>query len=220
MRECAARFALVLVTLLSLAEVARAEGDRDDDRDGVSVVQAGDEVVAIDTVRGLRSSVRLRLEEEVLASDARGRIGVARTSQRLLGLRVGAGWEELSYNREERARPPAQTHIARSAALVPLGRRLAAFTAKSRRWFESSLAGDEALIGVRESRELLVAVTTRRLLAVDPALGDFVQFALDGDESARDASTADRAITILTDQRALTYTAGSGLWVSLGRSQR
>src|SRR4030095_3415583 len=131
--------------------------------DVLQIVVLGRRVIAIDGLAGTEISEDLQIREDVLWSEARGRIGVALTDHRILAVKTRSGaWQEAGYLRGERA--PASALLGEQVAWVLTGGRAFGFDGGSGNLVESSLGPRESVVAAQVSGAVAVVVTERRAL--------------------------------------------------------
>jgi hypothetical protein len=77
--------------------------DEIDRLDVISIQQDGRNLYGFNAVTGSRARVRLDIDEVVLFSQSRGRVGIVLTDRRALGLTAGGNFQEARYRIAERA---------------------------------------------------------------------------------------------------------------------
>lgn len=172
---------------------------------------AGRELLAIDAEGGGETPTRLRLDEQVLLTQSRGRVGVVLTDQRVLAVGVRSGaWQDARYLRGESR--PHQALLGDRVALVATDRRVLGFDGGSNNLVEQSLGPREQLLRTGVSANLAVAVTDRRALALSPFVGGFFEFPLRLGESIERLVASSDVATVTTSQRLLIFRGRAGVW--------
>ena len=175
----------------------------------------------MDPTGGSPAQLELTLDERVVASAQRGRLAVAATSERLVGLRAGERvFSELGYRVDERADPPTALRVEAQVAVVTLGRRAAALTTHSAGWFSVEFAPGERLERLESADRIAVLVTNRRALGISAQRGDFVALELGTAEAIESVAAADGALTVVTERRVLMLAEGGSRWTTLRRKKR
>jgi hypothetical protein len=205
-----------LLLLAGSAGAAEREGVRPEDRIDVALVDrqllairagGGSAVVAVD----------LELGETVLAKGSRGLVGIAMTSNRLLGVTsTSSGWHELRYRVRERAEPPATYELGDRIALVALPHRIAGFVPGGTGWVELALGPGEIPARVQARTNVAVAITSRRAIGFSARSG-FIEIPLMPDESEPSISLEDSTATLTTDHRVLVFRSGAVVWREVRR---
>ncbi len=207
-----------LAGLPARAENRRAPGETPL-ADVLQIVVLGRRVVAIDGLAGTETSESLELGENVLWSEARGRIGVALTDRRVLAVATrSAAWQAMRYLRGER--PPPSALLGERVALVLTGRRAVGFDGGSGNLVETSLGPRERVLAADTSGAVAVVVTERRALGLSPFTGGFFEAKLNLEEAIEEVSATGNVATVRTPRRILTFQAATGRWVELSRSLR
>lgn len=208
-----ARLRAVLAALLIAWPVQGAADHRDGDSDDdvVSIVPLERRVLAVNPVTGPVAETSLDVNEELLAYRTHGRLGVAVTTRRLLGITSrSAVWAELRLRVSEGGHTP-ELIVEERVALVRLGKRIAAINAASPVWHDVELASDEHVREIVSSGRVVAVVTDRRALAFSARVG-FVAESLSPTERLERATADDRSIQLVTSTRVLVFQEGSRRW--------
>ena len=188
--------------------------------DRVDVLLVDRRLIAVNATGQSVAELVLELGEEVVASGSQGRLGVAATTARLLGIRAGdPGWTELRYRVSERKSPPERLHLEDRIALVTLPMRIVALTSSSRGWLELGLSPGERVEGVLSDTNLAAVVTPRRAIAISDGSG-FVEIGLGPREQIESTSARSSSISLVTERRVLVFRAGSAFWVEVPRKDK
>ncbi len=208
---------MVLVSLVFFAGPTGATPPGVEVEDRIDVVRVGRRLLAVNA-DGPLAVVRLQLNERVRDLRSQGLVGVAATSDRLLGVTAeGATWRELDYRIEDRGAPTA-VYLGDRVALVPLARRLAGLGPSG--WVDLDLGVNERLRQIMADTNLVSAITDRRAIAFAPQSGGFVEIALTPREEIERTSIEDSSITLTTSRRVLIFRSGAGHWTELRRTDR
>lgn len=186
--------------------------------DRIDLVRVDRRLLAVDA-DGSTLEVDLELGERVLDLRSDGRVGIATTSARLLGVTTrSASWRELRLRVEERAAGPPAIHLGQRVAVVPLTSRLAALGAESSSWQEIELGPRESIDQLLIDANVAVAVTSRRLIGFAVASGGFVEEPLSPQERIEAASHQESSVALTTSRRLLVFRSGALRWVTRARS--
>lgn len=192
---------------------ARAEADLGDAvlEDVVEVVVIDRDVTAFDAEGSGRIRLRLDEGETVYWTGARGRVGVAITSKRLLGVAPGtSSWREAPLRLAESV--PERAWIGGRVALVLTGQRALAFDSRNGRWVENGIGPGETLVAIRVGQSTGLVVTNRRALGFSANAGKFFEIPLRIHERLEDFSAGSQVATITTSQRVLVFRSPTGAW--------
>jgi len=206
------RFWLALL-LLALPGSGAADPAGDDglDADVVSIVPLERRVLAVNPVTGPVAETALDVNETVLVFRTQGRLGVAVTNRRLLGITSrSAVWAELRLRVSE-AEPEPELVIEDRLALVRLRARVAGITSASPIWNFVELAGDENVREVVSAAQVAAVVTDRRAIGFSAGSG-FVAEPLGSTERLERSSADDRSVQIVTSSRVLVFQKGARRW--------
>jgi hypothetical protein len=185
--------------------------DADVDADVVSIVPLEHRVLAVNPVTGPVAETRLAVNETLVAYRTRGRLGVAATNRRLLGITSrSAVWAELRLRVRESTREP-ELVVEDRVALVRLADRIAGITAVSPIWHEVELASDEQVREVVSAARVAAVITDRRVIGFAQGSG-FVSETLAATERVERSSADDRSIQLVTPNRVLVFQEGARIW--------
>jgi hypothetical protein len=211
--------ASILLILLTAALAAAQQPDEVPLADVLEVLVLDRQLVAIDARGGGQRELALRLEERVLWTGARGRVGVALTDQRVLAVAVGsAAWQEADRQLDEEL--PGEALLGDRVALVVTSRRILGFDGGSGNLVESRLGVRERVLALRTGENVAVAVTDRRALGLSPMVGGFFEAKLSLVERFESLTAAANLATVTTDRRVLIFRAPSGSWEQRLRTLR
>lgn len=209
---------LPLTVLLPLAAQAQAP-DEVPLADVLEVLVLDRELVALDARQGGQLSERLRLQERVVWTGSRGRVGVVLTDARVLAVAAGsAAWQMAELGRDEP--PPAQALLGDRVALIITERRALGFDGGSGNLVESRLGVRERVLASRAGENVGVVVTDRRALGLSPLAGGFFPVKLRLEEQLEDVTAGANLVTLTTSRRVLIFRATSGTWEERSRTLR
>jgi hypothetical protein len=172
------------------------------------------ELVAIDGLAGTDTRAELELGEQVLWTDAHGRVGIAVTNRRLLAVATRSGaWQATRFRRGER--PPDGVLLGEQVAVAVTAQRALGFDGGSGNLVERTLGPRERVIAADASGAVGVIVTDRRALGVSPFAGGFFSTALRVEESVEAVAATGNVATVRTSRRLLTFQAAGGIWVEV-----
>jgi hypothetical protein len=177
--------------------------------DVIAIERDGRDLFAFDGLSGLRSTIRLELEEKVVFERTRGRVGLVLTNRRALGVASGSGWRQLRLQLQEKA--PTVGLVEDRIALVATDRRALAFT-ESGGWVEEKFSPNEAASALRAGASAAVVTTNRRALGMGSQLVRFVSEDLRVREELESVTAQDTLITLRTDRRILVFSAPRARW--------
>ena len=205
-----ARWLAVLLLVLPWIGSADPDGDSPD-ADVVSIVALERRVLAVNPTTGPVAETPLALNEVLLAHRAQGRMGIAATNRRLLGITSrSAVWAELRLRVSEGDDEP-ELVVEDRLALVRLQDRIAGITSASPVWHSAELAGDEDVLEIVSAAQVAAVVTDRRALGFAAGSG-FVAEALGSTERLLRSSADDHSIQLVTSTRVLVFQRGSRRW--------
>jgi len=185
--------------------------------DVLQIVITGRDVLALDARTGGQRSTRLDIDEKVLWSSARGRVGVVLTDHRMLAVStVSASWQEKRWRRAER--PPADVVLGARVAVAASDLRAFGFDGGSGRIVESGLGPREAVWAVNAGDNVGVVVTDRRALGVSAATGGFYPVRIRIDERLDGVSALASVLTLTTNERILIFRAFTRTWEERDRA--
>ena len=212
------RAALLLLAFLApapraLAADIRAPGDTPL-ADILQVIVLEREVLAVDGLGGTEIRQKLEIGEHVLASDARGKVGLVLTDRRLLAVAVrSAAWQDARFRRGEPV--PDGAFLGEQVALVVTPKRALGFDGGSGNIVEASLGPRETVLAVDAAGAVGVIVTDRRALGISPFAGGFFDEKLQIGETIESVAATGNFATVHTSRRLLTFQALTGTWVEL-----
>jgi hypothetical protein len=213
------RAALAASLLLTAAVAAAQQPGEVPLADVLEVLVLDRQLVAIDARGGGQRELALRLEESVLWTGARGRVGVALTDQRVLAVAAGsAAWQEADRQLDEKL--PGDALLGERVALVVTSRRVLGFDGGSGNLVESRLGIRERVLALRAGENAAVVVTDRRALGLSPMVGGFFEAKLSPVERFESLTAAANLATVTTDRRVLIFRAPSGSWEERPRTLR
>jgi hypothetical protein len=185
--------------------------DAAEDADVVSIVPLERRVLAVNPVTGPVAETPLAINESLLEYKTRGRLGVAATNRRLLGITSrSAVWAELRLRVSEAEHQP-ELVVEDRVALVRLRNRIAGISAAGPVWLDVELASDEDVIEIVSASQIAAVVTDRRAIGFSAGSG-FVAEMLGATERLERSSADDRSVQLVTSNRVLVFQAGSRRW--------
>ncbi len=177
------------------------------------------DLLAIDARQGGEISERLQLDESVLWLGARGKVGVAVTTRRILAVATGsAAWQETSYQRKES--PPIAPTLGDRVAIVVTNRRAIGFDGGSGNLVEYRLLPRERVVVTQVGANVAVIVTDRSALGLSPQRGGFFPVKLDVAERIESINAGSNVATLTTDRRVLIFRTPTGNWEERSRNLR
>jgi len=169
------------------------------------------DLLAISGRRGGQIAERLQLDESVLWLGARGKVGVAITTRRILAVATGSGsWQETSYLRGEQ--PPSTATLGDRVALVFTNRRGLGVDGGSGNLVEYRLGPKERLLASQVGANVAVFATERSALGLSPLKGGFFPVKLSVAERIESINTSANLATLTTDRRVLIFRTPTGSW--------
>jgi hypothetical protein len=182
----------------------------------IDVLLVDRDVLAVNAARGGQVSERLQLDETVLWLGARGKVGVAITTRRMLGVATNSGaWQEADYLQREQ--PPYAPVLGDRVALILTSRRALGFDGNSGNFVEYKLGPREHFIASRVGENVAVAITDRVALGLSPLTGGFFRVKIDVGERIESISTGSNIATVTTPRRVLIFRSPSGTWEERNR---
>jgi len=174
------------------------------------------DLLAISARRGGQVAERLQLDESVLWLGARGKVGVAITNRRILGVATGSGsWQETRYLRGER--PPLAPMLGDRVALVLTDRRALGVDGGSGNLVEYRLGPKERLLASQVGANVAVFATERSALGLSPLKGGFFPVRLSAAERIESLTTGANIATLTTNRRVLIFRTPTGTWEERNR---
>jgi hypothetical protein len=205
-----ALLAAVLTAPRALAQIAPPPDDFSIP-DVLQIAITGRDVLALDARSGGQRSTRLGIDEKVLWTGARGRVGVVLTDHRLLAVStVSASWQEKTWQRAER--PPADVVLGARVAVAASDVRAFGFDGGSGRIVEKDLGPREVVWAVNAGDNVGVVVTDRRALAVSAATGGFYPVHIRVSERLEGVSALASVVTLTLNDRLLIFRAFTRTW--------
>ena len=202
------------LTVGAAAGVARAQWVSPDEvplADLLEVLLIDRDLVAISARRGGQISERLQLDESVLWLGARGKVGVAVTTRRILAVATGSGsWQETSYLKGEH--PPLSPTLGDRVALVHTDRRALGVDGGSGNLVEYRLGPKERLLASQVGANVAIFATERSALGLSPLRGGFFPVKLSVAERIESITTGANLATLSTNRRVLIFRTPTGTW--------
>jgi hypothetical protein len=209
-RVCRTCLAALLLFALPWRGAADSRGDSLD-ADVVSIVPLERRVLAVNPVTGPVAETQLGLNEAFLGYRTHGRLGVAATNRRLLGITSrSAVWAELRLRVSEAEHEPEMV-VEERVAVVRLPSRIAGITSASPVWHDVELTGDEYVREIVSAAQVAAVVTNRRVLGFAAGSG-FVSEPLGANERLERSSADDRSVQLVTSDRVLVFQQGARRW--------
>lgn len=177
------------------------------------------ELVAVDAGRGGQLSERLQIGESVLWYAARGKVGIAITTRRILSAATGsASWQELGYGQNEV--PPMAAELGDRVALVITNQRAIGMNGTGGNLVEYRFGPRERFIASRVGNNVAVVATDRAALGLSPITGGFFRAKIGSAERIESITTAANIATLTTDRRVLIFRTPTGTWEERHRDLR
>jgi hypothetical protein len=221
----ACRFATCLLALglvAGAAATARAEPLTPSEiplAEVLEVLLLDRELVAIDAGRGGQLSERLQIGESVLWYGARGKVGIAITTRRILSAATGsASWQETSFGQNET--PPALATLGDRVALVITNRRALGMNGTGGNLVEYRFGPRERVLASQVGNNVAVVATDRAALGLSPITGGFFRAKLGAAERIEAITTSANLATLTTDRRVLIFRTPTGTWEERTRDLR
>lgn len=193
--------------------------DRGPLEDQLEIIEREYELVAIDAWSGLASVVDLGINEEVLWTAVRGRIGLAVTSRRVLSIVPAAsGWQEQEFGPNESG--PERIVLGDRVALVATDRRVLALDGMSGNWSQSDLGPRERVLSAAAGTNVAVAVTRTRVIGTAAGFGGLYEEDLGIREEAEALRVHGSFATVTTRRRYLTFRGNDASWQATEPSLR
>lgn len=198
----------VLVSIAIGSSVHASAGLRSEDR--VAVLEVDRKVVAVAGDSTL-AEFELSPDEKVVSVHARGTLGLALTTRRLLGIHAGAGnWLEVRYRVGES--DPPQIRLGDRVALAAFPHRVLALSSAGPSWHELDLGPGENPARLVAGANLGAIVTSRRVLGFSAGGSRFVQEPITPREDIERERVGDAMIALFTRRRVLVYQVGATRW--------
>jgi len=202
---------------LLASPLARAAfGDRPEDR--VTLTHVDNRLIAVTAAGFAAVLAPLELGESIVDLRARGNVGVAVTSRRLLAIQArAANFAEARYRISERP-PVAGDLLVRDRLIVAaFPSRILAFSPQIADWLQFGLGPGEKPIEMIGEENVAVVVTPRRAVAFSPLSSGFVEYPLTPGEVPERSTLGDDSVTLILPHRVLIFRAGDKQWSSLNR---
>jgi hypothetical protein len=213
---------LALVLLGSATPAARAEPTTPSQVPLAEVLELmllDGTLLAIDANRGGQVSEDLRIGESVLWYGARGKVGVAITTRRILSVATGSGsWQEVDYAQNEV--PPTTAVLGDRVALVLTNLRALGMNGTGGNLVEYRFGPRERVLGSRVGNNVAVVATDRAALGVSPFVGGFFRVKIGVGERIESITTGTSVATLTTDRRVLIFRTTTGTWEERNRDLR
>jgi predicted RNA-binding protein len=179
--------------------------------DVITIEVLGRDLLAYDLLGTGRPSVHLEVGEQIVWMKASGRIGVAVTDRRLLGVSVNGGnWQEVRYGVHETA--PERAMLGKRVALVVTDRRALGYDSRSGIWITEEIGPNERVEVARVGDSTALVVTDRKSYGLSPDTGGFYGIPMTIHEQVQSVSVKSNAATVSTSQRLLVFRAPTGAW--------
>ena len=217
--RCRSATWILAIGLVVATPVARSQpitGDQVPLADLLEVLLIDRNLLAIDARHGGQISERLQLDESVLWLGARGKVGVAITTRRILGVATGSGsWQEASYQQSEQ--PPVAPILGDRVAIVLTNRRAIGLDGGSGNLVEYRLLPKERVVVSQVGANVAVVVTDRSALGLSPQKGGFFPVKLSVAERIESITAGSNVATLTTDRRILIFRTPTGTWEERSR---
>ncbi len=189
--------------------------------DRVDLVHVDQQLLAIRGETGAVLEIPLEVGERVIDIQSGGLMGVASTSNRLLGITAASpDWTVLRYRVSERERGVARIYVQDRVAVASLPHRLVALNPSLKTWIRTALSPGESQPEILTGAQLAVAITPRRALGFSDQSSRFAEIQLGPRERIQRRSVEDSSITLVTERRVLVFRAGAASWVEVDRKKR
>ena len=210
---------LAICLTAALASAARAQGVTPDEvplAEVLDVLLVDRDLLAFSARRGGAVSERLQLDESLLWLGARGKVGVAITTRRVLSVATGSGsWQETSYLHGER--PPLEPILGDRVALLFTDRRALGVDGGSGNLVEYRLGPKERLVDSEVGANVAVFATGRTAFGLSPIRGGFFPVKLSAAERIESIDTGANLATLTTNRRVLIFRTPTGTWEERNR---
>ena len=174
------------------------------------------ELLAFSARRGGAVSEDLLLGESVLWLGARGKVGVAITTKRILAVATGSGsWQETNYLRGEQ--PPSSPTLGDRVGLVLTTRRALGVDGGSGNLVEYRLGPKERYLASEVGPNVAVVVTDRTAYGLSPIKGGFFPVRLNAGERIESLTSGSNIATLTTPRRVLIFRTPTGTWEERNR---
>ena len=174
------------------------------------LVQDG-QLLAIDAESGAETAARLELGEHVLLTRERGRVGIAVTERRILGVATISGfWQSLRLRRREPA--PREAELGDRVALLVTTQRVLGFVGRTGNFSEASIGPHEGLVARAVGANVLVVVTDRHALGLSADRGGFFDIPMLVNEHIESLAAFANHATLQTSNRLLIFRGPTGAW--------
>jgi len=194
----------------ALAPPARAD-ENTPIYDLLEVLVQDRQLLAINAETGNQVTAQLELGEHVLYTRNRGRVGIAVTNRRMLGVATISGfWQSERFRRREP--PPGDAVLGDRVALLVTPQRVLGFVGRTGNFSQANLGPRERLVDDAVGANVLVAVTARRALGLSADRGGFFEIPIFVDERIQSLSAFANHVTLQTFQRLLVFRGPSGAW--------
>ena len=187
--------------------------------DVLEVLELDRELLAVDARGGGETSIRLRLGERVQWKRAQGRVAIALTDQRILGVATGsAAWQQLDLMNGEEV--PGHAELGDRVALLLTSRRAVGFDAGSGNFLEAPLGLRERVIATAVGLNVGILVTDRRALGFSPQVGGFFDTPIQLGEPIERVEAQANVATVTTARRLLIFRTPTRTWEERWRTLR
>jgi hypothetical protein len=174
------------------------------------------ELLAFSARRGGAVSEDLLLNESVLWLGARGKVGVAITTKRILAVATGSGpWQETNYLRGEQ--PPSAPTLGDRVGLILTTRRALGIDGGSGNLVEYRLGPKEQYLASEVGPNVAVVVTDRTAYGLSPLKGGFFPVKLSAAERIESLTSGSNIATLTTQRRVLIFRTPTGTWEERNR---
>ncbi len=179
--------------------------------DVLDVLLLDRELLAIDAAGGGQTTLSLRLAEEVLWKNARGKIGIVVTTERILAVASNsASWQEVDYRAGET--PPKSAMLGDRVALITTSKRILGFDGGSGNLIEYRLGVREEILIKKTGRNVAIIVTTKHALGLSPFTGGFFPTPIFLGDEIEGVAAESNVATLTSNRRILIFRATTGTW--------
>jgi hypothetical protein len=179
--------------------------------DVLEILELDGKLLAVDARTGGQLELDLRLGERVQWRATRGRVGMALTDQRVLGVAVASGtWQQVELQNGEQV--PGHPELGDRVGLLLTSRRAIGFDGGSRNLLEASLGLRERVLATAVGRNVAVVVTDRRALGLSPSVGGFFDTPIQLGETVERILAESNIATVTTARRLLIFRTPTGTW--------
>lgn len=177
------------------------------------------ELLAIDAEHGGQRVERLRIDERVLWTGSRGKVGMVFTNERILAVTTNsASWQSEEYEADEV--PPARALLGDRVALAITSQRVLGFDGGTGNIIVYRPGIRETIIDARTGGNVAIVVTDRQAIGLSAFAGGFFPTPIHLGDKIEALSAESNIATLTSNRRILIFRGNTGSWEERRRELR